>query len=478
MTVAEFLAQLRACRLIASVQASEGSAVDDPATLAKLAQASKDQGVAALRLQGVENIRAVRAATHLPTIGLIKRSYPLSEVYITATLREVDEAIDAGSEIVALDATARPRPEGATLQGLIRHAHERGALVLADVDTVDNAEAAVAAGADLVSTTLAGYTHERPTTAGPDLEVLRQTVQRVNVPVLAEGRYAARWEVEAALRIGAAGVIVGGALNDPVKQTRALTPSPEVSGNVGAVDIGGTWLRFGVFSSDWRLLESERTPNPPNRDDRMRWIRERVAATGVERLGLSTGGIVDPATGTCWTAKEYLMPDHVGLEFSEGTLGVPTFAHGDGHATAWGHANLPLYAGRRVATLALGTGVGAGFVRDGKIWAGRRGEYPRINDLPAPGGLSYEQLLGGFHLSHEPGEEARAPAVTALRGAIQAIKDLYFPDDILVGGSVGMSPWLSPHLVEVGAVPSPFGADAGLHGAAALALFPTYASPA
>jgi N-acetylmannosamine-6-phosphate 2-epimerase/N-acetylmannosamine kinase len=187
---------------------------------------------------------------------------------------------------------------------------------------------------------------------------------------------------------------------------------------------------------------------------------------------LGTGGIVDPASGVCWTAKEYLMPDQIGIEFSEDTLGVPTYAHGDGHASAWGHACRPEFAGLRVATLALGTGVGCGFVQEGRIWAGRRGEYPRINDLPAPAGASYEGLLGGINLTREPTEGQKAQAILALEGALKALRDLYFPDAIVVCGSVGLSPWLAPHVERLGAIPSPFSADAGLFGAAALALFP------
>lgn len=473
MTSQELLALVSRSRLIVSVQTSDGSPVDDPETLARIAQCSVDQGTRMLRLQGVRNIEAVRRMTRLPAIGLIKRSYPDSPIYITATRREVEEVIQAGAEVVALDGTARPRPGGASLADLIAVAHSAGRLVLADIDSVDNARNAVEAGADAISTTLAGYT-EAPSTAGPDLELLRHLVEELDVPTFAEGRFDAPWQVEAALRIGAAGVIIGGALNDPEKNTRRFTPSPRVDGNVGAVDIGGTWLRYATFSPDWKLIESVRIENPRDRASRLEWIRAQMRASTIERLGVSTGGIVDPATGECWTAKEYLMPDHVGIVFDETTFGLPTYAHGDGHATAWGHACLPEFAGRRVATLALGTGVGCGFVREGKIWAGRRGEYPRINDLPGPEGNTYEGLLGGIHLSQSPDEHQQRLAALALDGALYALRNLYFPDDLVLAGSVGLSPWMRPEAIRQQVTLTPFGADAGLYGAAALALFPTY----
>lgn len=473
MTLAALLDRLRACPLVASVQSSEGSPADGPAFFLPMALAHREEGVTVLRLQGAESIRAVREGTELPAIGLIKRAYEGSEVYITATTREVDEALAAGSEVIALDGTPRPRPNGETLSDLIERIHAGGALAMADCDSLTSAQYAVGAGADLVGTTMAGYTAERAATQGPDLDLLRELVGSLPVPVIAEGRYGQRWEVEAALRIGAAAVVVGGALNDPIKTTRALRPKRafDEGARVGAVDIGGTWLRFGVFTPDWQVESIDRTPNPLLRHDRLAWIRERIAETGVCRVGVGTGGIIDPRTGVCWTAKEYLMPDQIGIEFSEATLGVPTFAHGDGHATAWGHACLPQFAGRRVATLALGTGVGCGFVQEGRIWAGRRGEYPRINDLPGPGGRAYEDLLGGINLTRTPTDAQQADAVLALEGALKALRDLYFPDDLIVCGSVGLSPWLSPHLARLGAVPSPFGPDAGIYGAAALALF-------
>ncbi|ODU53677.1 hypothetical protein ABT09_01370 [bacterium SCN 57-13] len=457
--------------LIASVQASEGSAVDDPATLLSLAKASLDQGVKVLRLQGVENIAKIKSETETPVIGLIKRTYSDSEVYITSTVSEVEQLVGLGCEIVALDGTSRRRPGGEPLVGLIERIHQTGALAMADCDCLESARYALSAGADIVGTTLAGYTDARLATDGPDLDLLRE-LTALGAPVIAEGRYSERWQVESALRIGAAAVVVGGALNDPVKQTRALMPAMPPQGKVGAVDIGGTWLRFGLFSPDFQLLEVERTPNPPTRTERLAWIRDLAAKHGVTRLGIGTGGIIDPRTGICWTAKEYLMPDQIGIEFSEKTLGLPTFAHGDGHATAWGHACLPQFAGRRVATLALGTGVGCGFVENGRIWSGRKGEYPRINDLPASGGKSYEDLLGGINLTIEPTGQQKADAVQALEGALFAIRNLYFPDDLVVGGSVGLSEWMRPHLERLDAIPSPYSQDAGLFGAAALAFYP------
>jgi putative N-acetylmannosamine-6-phosphate epimerase/predicted NBD/HSP70 family sugar kinase len=469
MTLVDLLNRLRACPLVASVQASEGSPVDDPQTLLALAQASLKEGVEILRLQGVPNIELIKSKTKAPVIGLIKKTFAESQVYITPTDEEVHALLRLGCEVIALDGTPQARPGGASLAQLIQIIHDGGALAMADCDSQESAQYAKECGADLIGTTLAGYTSARPPTTGPDLELLRE-IAGLGIPIVAEGRYAQRWHVEAALRIGAVAVVVGGSLNDPIKQTRALLPSKS-SDSIGAVDIGGTWLRFASFNG-WELGAVERIPNPPKREDRLAWIREMAVKSGVASLGLSTGGIVDPKTGICWAAKEYLMPDQIGIEFSSMTLGLPTFVHGDGHATAWGHACLPQFAGRRVATLALGTGVGCGFVADGQIWSGRRGEYPRINDLHTSTGQTFEELMGGIHLANQSDEAYKPVAITALEEALFAIRNLYFPDDIVIAGSVGLSDWMRPNLAKLGVLASPFGVDAGLYGAAALALFP------
>lgn len=476
MIIKEFLHSLGECPLVASVQASNGSAIDSPEILAQIAKVHVNEGVKILRLQGLENIAAVRAACPgIPCIGLIKRDYPGSEVYITATELEVKELLASGCEVIALDGTRRNRPDHVTLKQLIDLIHEGGKLAMADCDSEASADYAISCGADLVGTTLSGYTQEsQASPLGPNLDLLRAIAQASPVPVIAEGRYSARHQVESALLAGAAGVVVGGALNDPIKQTRAIKPTfPwwKPNDTIAAVDIGGTWLRVAKFNVNWELLSVERTPNPHDQTERLNWIREQVQRLNPARVGVSTGGVIDPRTGIVWKAKEYLMPNHVGIEFSERTLGVPTVAWGDGHATAWGHGCLPQFSGKRVATIALGTGVGCGFVTNQQIWAGSRGEYPRLNDSRTTTGKSYEDLLGGLHFDGHPTDNQKALAIEALHSAVETVNGFYFPDDVVIAGSVGMSDWMKPHLEKNGLIASPFGSDAGIFGAAALALF-------
>lgn len=464
---------LREAPLVASVQGSPGSPVEHPETLLRLAQASVQEGVKILRLEGVANIEAIRPATRLPVMGLIKRPYPDSAVYVSPTSREVDELISCGTDMIALDATRRPRPNGENLIDLVARIHAAGRLAMGDCDDIASVHYALAAGCDLISTTLAGYTENSPPRSGPDLEFLRQAVRESTVPVLAEGRYAFPSQVLAAMRIGADGVVVGGALNDPIKQTRAfLRASRAEPGLVGAVDIGGTWLRFGVFSEDWRLLRAERVPLPETREEREDWIRHQVELNEISRVGVSSGGTIDPASGVVLEAKP-LIPNHEGSRLSIREYGVPTTALNDGLATAWGHACLPQFAGRRVATLALGTGVGCGFVADQRLWLGPQGEYPRLNDLSPLADRTFEDLLGGASLTPEPSPEQMDAARYAAVRALRTIQAMWMPEATVLCGGVGLAEWLELGELDT-IVPSPFGADAGLYGAAALALWPPF----
>lgn len=455
---------LQDCPLIVSAQAAERSSMEDPETLRRLAQASVDQGVEVIRLQGADNIRHIKDKVGVPVIGLIKKNFPGSSIYITPTEQEVKRLLALGCEIIALDASTAPRPDGSTFDDLVALIQKNGRLAMADCDSEESVDHAVRCHVDLIGTTLAGYTSARPMTEGPDFDLVRYAVG-TGKAVIAEGRYAQRWQIEVALRIGAKAVVVGGAINDPVKQTKALMPKSRSCERVGAVDLGGTWIRFGVFENG-ELVSVEKVERPSDRDARVDWVRSQVLTSKVTRIGIGTGGTVDPLSGEVWEAKE-IIPSHCGTVLNSEVFGVPTVALNDGLATAWGHACHPRFAGRRVATLALGTGVGAGLVSEGKIFCGRRGEYLRINDLYLPSGRTVEDVLGGAALDGE-GNEA---AVSAFKFAVQYLRSNYFPDVIVVCGGVGFADWLRPHLLESGCELSPYEDEAGLYGAYHLAYY-------
>ncbi len=198
--------------LIVSVQAP-GSLLDTPATIALLARVAEANGAAGVRVQGGATIGAVKRAVGVPVIGLVKRTYDGFSPYITPSLREVAEIAAAGADIIAFDATARPRPGGLDVAGLIAAIHARGALAMADCSGAADGVAAAEAGADLVATTLCGYTEETAGRALPALDVLRDLV-RTGRPAIAEGGVGSPADLAAAMAAGAHAVVVGTAITN------------------------------------------------------------------------------------------------------------------------------------------------------------------------------------------------------------------------------------------------------------------------
>jgi N-acylglucosamine-6-phosphate 2-epimerase len=199
--------------LIVSVQAWRGSAIDDPHVIAAMARAAQDGGAVAVRVQGAANLRAVRQRVALPIVGLVKCEYAGFEPYITPTLAEVADVIAAQAEIVAVDATARERPDGSSFEDVVMVAHAARRAVLADCATVEDARRAVAAGADAVATTLCGYTAQTKGRTLPALDLLA-SMASLGRFTICEGGVHEPAQVWAALDRGADAVVVGTAITN------------------------------------------------------------------------------------------------------------------------------------------------------------------------------------------------------------------------------------------------------------------------
>lgn len=206
-------------RLIVSVQAYPGEPMRDPRTMAQVAASVVRGGAAAVRVQGLSDIQATRAAVETPVIGLWKDG--TDGVVITPTFQHAYAVALAGAHVVALDGTRRERPDGLSLARTIGRLHEEtNALVMADCGSLGDARNAADSGADFIGTTLAGYTGERPKTTGPDLELLQQIRDADLSPMLiAEGRIHAPSDAAAARTAGAEAVVVGTAITHPATIT-------------------------------------------------------------------------------------------------------------------------------------------------------------------------------------------------------------------------------------------------------------------
>lgn len=206
-------------KLIVSCQAYPREPMRDSRTMSQVAASVVRGGAAAVRVQGLEDIREVRAVVDVPIIGLVKDGH--DGVYITPTLEHAIACVDAGADVVAIDATTRPRPDGRTFAETVAALREqRGeVLVMADCSCLEDAVAAEEAGADLLGTTLAGYAGSRPMTDGPDMELVREMAARCSRPVLVEGRVHTPDQVADAFAAGAFAVCVGTAITHPATIT-------------------------------------------------------------------------------------------------------------------------------------------------------------------------------------------------------------------------------------------------------------------
>lgn len=202
-------------KLIVSCQALPEEPLHSSFVMGKMALAAKQGGAAAIRAQGTQDIREIRKVTGLPVIGLIKRSYADSEIYITPTLREVEELLATGCEMIALDMTKRVRPGGIAAELLVKKIQENGTLVLADISTYEEGKKAAMLGADAVSTTLSGYTSYSPQQEGPDFALVESLARDLSLPVFAEGRIQTPEEMKKAMDAGAYAPIIGSAITRP-----------------------------------------------------------------------------------------------------------------------------------------------------------------------------------------------------------------------------------------------------------------------
>lgn len=204
-------------KLIVSCQAYMGEPLRHPETMAQMARACELGGAAAIRCQGLADIAAIKGRVEVPVIGLWKEGH--EGVYITPTLRHARACVAAGADVVAIDATDRPRPDGRTFEETVAALRAtEDTLIMADCATIEDIRRGVVAGCDLVSTTLShGVAAIDCTMAdGPDLPLLRQAVEEFpGFPVVCEGRVHTPEDAQAAIEAGAWAVVVGTAITHP-----------------------------------------------------------------------------------------------------------------------------------------------------------------------------------------------------------------------------------------------------------------------
>lgn len=214
-----FIEQVRN-KLIVSCQALPDEPLYGAQIMARMAVAAQIGGASAIRANSPADIQAIKASVDLPVIGLYKQGD--TGIYITPTHEAILAVIAAGCDVVALDATLRPRPSEASLQALFETIHAQGKLILADVSTFEEGQNAQALGADFVAPTLSGYTEYTPILDGPDFELIARLAAELSIPTIAEGRIHTPAQARQALDSGALAVVVGTAITRPRLITKSF----------------------------------------------------------------------------------------------------------------------------------------------------------------------------------------------------------------------------------------------------------------
>lgn len=214
-------------KLIVSCQALPEEPLHSSYIMGRMAYAAYVGGASGIRANTVVDIQEIKKNVSLPIIGIIKKQYGENQVYITPTLKEIDELVTEGVDIIAIDGTKRERPDGNTLDELMKQVRKKypKQLFMADISSVDEAIMAEKLGFDVVGTTLVGYTEY---TKGNDPIIeLEKVIKAVSIPVIGEGNLDTPEKARKAIELGAFAVVVGGAITRPQQITKKFVTEME-----------------------------------------------------------------------------------------------------------------------------------------------------------------------------------------------------------------------------------------------------------
>lgn len=213
-------------KLIVSCQALAHEPLHSSFIMGRMARAAAEGGAAGIRANTPEDIAEIRKNVDLPIIGIIKRDYDDSKIYITPTMKEIDELMSVKPEIIALDATIQLRPEGKTLEEFYREIKVKypDQLLMADCSTVEEAIFADKLGFDFIGTTLVGYTEQsrEMKIEADDFAIIRKILKNVKHKVIAEGNINTPEKAKRVIELGCYSVVVGSIITRPQLITKSF----------------------------------------------------------------------------------------------------------------------------------------------------------------------------------------------------------------------------------------------------------------
>ncbi|MGV1756575.1 putative N-acetylmannosamine-6-phosphate 2-epimerase [Rhizobium sp. A22-96] len=491
--------------LIVSCQPVPDGAMDEAIFVTGFARAALAAGARALRIESSAYVAAVRAAVDAPIIGIVKRDLNDSPVRITPFVADVEALADAGADIIAFDATDRPRPE--TIDTLLAAIKARGLLSMADCSCMDDAKRALSAGVDFVGTTMSGYVGG-PEPVEPDIALI-STMRQLTPYVIAEGRIRTPEQAAEAARAGACAVVVGSAITRTEHVTSwfhdaiSAAFSKQDTATL-AIDIGGTKMLAALVRGAQVLAEvTIATSREAGPDAWLAAIAEQAEPWNgrYDRVGIAATGIISDGHWSALNPATLAIPDGYPLVAKAGKLfDKPVFAVNDAQAAAWGEHRFGAGENEDTVFLTISTGIGGGVVVNGRPLLGLAGHFGLLRS-PTLGQSPLEDIVSGRWMATEAasaGHAVEAPEIFrhARNGAAWAqaiisqsasrvallcrdIQMMFAPKRIVIGGGIGLAPGyldaveaqlaglsahIAPHLVAAS-----LGTHAGIIGAADLA---------
>ncbi len=368
--------------LIVSCQALENEPLHSSFVMSKMATAVVEGGACGIRANSVSDIIEIKKVADVPVIGIIKKVYGDCPVFITPTIKEVEALVEIGVDIIAIDGTKRERPDGNTLENLIKEVKSKypQQKLMADISTTEEAIYCEKLGFDFIGTTLVGYT-EYSKNLKP-IEVLKDVVNSVNALVIAEGNINTPELVQEAYNAGAYSVVVGSMITRPQLITKKFVDAIEKlnenkNNKYFAFDIGGTAVKYGIVteSGEIQVQNQISTTEYDNMESFLTKLysivdeyKDEIAA-----IGISCTGKINEETG-CIIGGVEIMKNWINTPLKalfEKRYNLPVYVNND--VKCIGLNELWLGEGTRSKNficVAIGTGIGGAVVNNGKLISG------------------------------------------------------------------------------------------------------------